>query len=453
MQNWVTPIIDYFTSFIQENTNQNDENESINQNDENENDINNRDEKHDNIRNYNDQYYDEEEKSNQKENDLENKEYLKTILKYIPQAVNSVDLHDNLDNCLLFVGPCGSGKSTTIAYLNDIPMTRRIKGAKLWQKKQRYLDDSDSSESELEEDYVYDFDKTKYNGPQISRATFAERLCFRSYKNELWDLFLCECPDFFDNRGMPSLVAAMVGNNLLLKKAKNIKGVAIIYDYNSLRLAKAKNFIDGVVKVVDEMFHPNSNFDSIFNSLLFIFTKVPKKIKTRDIYSMLMKLKIEAYEFQERYIKYLTYILNKANIVILRPDDNHGTYKVEKKRQSKTAIGKKILNFNGIPKDNFKFIGDEDTRRKLEGIAAKAIYKILKPLKYILKEAPNNFIQLELQNAESEETIKTQKCIKEIENQDQLIKIILKIDKYIPLNIPDFEEFKSLYAKYLSQKK
>ncbi len=428
-----------------QNNNDNNENDSYQRNDDNsyanndyQHQYNNNSQRrsnqnpsnHNSSRNYNNQYRnneekssqnendDNEEKSNQKENNLEDKdekEYQDTI-KYVTEAVNAVDLYNNINNCILFVGATGSGKSTTIGYLNEIPMIRKIKRAKqkkqnLKQNEPQFPDDSDSSESEPEEDYIYDFDNTKYNGPEIGHTGLAETLYPEPYKNELWDLFLCDCPGFFDNRGMPFLVAATVGNNLLLRKAKNIKGIAIMCEYNSFKSARAKNFIDGVVKVVDEMFHSNSNFNFIFNSLLFIFTKVPKHVKTKKIYGKLEEMrkdfsKDKDNETHKMYVKYLTYMINKPNIVIMRPDDNHGTYKVEKKKQSKTIIEKMIINFNGIPKNNFKFIGSANTRRKLEGMAAKAMYKIFRPLKYILKEAPNNFILLESENKSLKQRLK-----------------------------------------------
>ncbi len=111
---------------------------------------------------------------------------------------------------------------------------------------------------------------------------------------------------------------------------------------------------------------------------------------------------------------------------------------------------------------------EEDQKNKaLEKKCSKkkiALLKMKEESENQLKEELNNrlkFINEEItqlyeekskaENKVREEIIKTQKHTKQVRNQDQLIKVILKINKYIPLNIPDFEEFKGLYTKYLSQ--
>lgn len=172
---------------------------------------------------------------------LEN--YLLNSFKYASKAKTK--------EIILVMGNTGSGKSTVVNYLlgNEMIKSFSTLGETVFTTK---LDNSS-------------FPKIGHNE--------SETLYSMLYKDEATKLVYCDCPGFYDQRGDEEQICTEISMQLILKYAQSIKAVLIVIDYNELYVTRGNGFIS-LNKTLSKLF---KTLDSVFNSILFIFTKVDQK--------------------------------------------------------------------------------------------------------------------------------------------------------------------------------
>ncbi len=356
--------------------------------------------KHKKKSNKNQRPYNYQNDEKQEKDDKKDKK-TKKITKLLIEAANAIEKYDNIYNAVLFLGITDSGKSTTINYLLG---NKLEKIEKIYERKQdndrserKYYDDDDENDDEKIKQYYYRLGKNEI-GPKIGDTTLSETLYPEPFFSRKIDFCYCDCPGFEDNRGDAELIANAAGTNSFLKKVKNVAGIAFVCDYRSLEVARANNFLKGIIKGINGMFY-NSNDLSVFDSMAFLITKAPNFLKAKDVCGKLEKFKNDFIQSNNSTfttsIKYLNAITERENnIVIIHLDDKNKAIT----KQSKTYIEKSIKKFRGISKDKFKFIGGESAKFKINNMAENVLSKLFEPLNYIFYGGPQEIIRLKNEN-------------------------------------------------------
>ncbi len=287
----------------------------------------------------------------------------------IDRCMRKLNAYDVLKNAVLFLGPTGSGKSTTINFL---------KKNKLFKKKK--FEDLDSDDED-EDDYVIDLDpelNNNNNNPEIGHTNISCTFYPSPYEDIDANITYCDCPGFCDNRGEVAKIATTISNNVMLRQADSVKSIVIVTEYASFKSGRGKVFLDGTISTINEMFvktdYEKDDDEDPVKSMVFLFTKVKSKTSKKTIIRRISNFRED---FNEKinenpqflqYVKILDRILyNKQNIQVVKPLE-------EKNRDEVINI---LTSCGGIDKNKFKFLGGDSVKEYAQRVVVDIITRLL----------------------------------------------------------------------------
>ena len=261
------------------------------------------------------------------------------------------------ENIVLVLGNTGAGKSATINYL--LGGVAKITGS----PSRRVLN------------YANPLDEKAKLG---HRRGESETMFPYSYDNKARSIYsYCDTPGFFDNRGKNEKVMVATSTKAAIKKAGEIKAIAVVIDYNIITTDRAK----GLVKLSKELAKLLKNPGTLYNSILFIITKAPditledlktdideiKKARTIDGQNLVTRLfsLIQFHntkkEEDEKEIEENKRVISILNLFESSKYENVCIVDIFDNFDSKIAIEKKLSTLTSLPASSFNF-NDYDTK-------------------------------------------------------------------------------------------
>ncbi len=310
------------------------------------------------------------------------------LVKDIDVLTKKYETYYKVDNAIMFIGPTGCGKSTTINYLLGHKMIEKHvvrSRSNSYQNEYSSDEEENSAEYQILIDTVQDYlGKKRY--PKIGHGHVSCTVFPEVYKKE--DLFLCDCPGFFDNRSDKKLILVTLANNSFVHNVKNLKAIVLANTFNSLTDNRGRTFIEGSIKAINKVFSSSlvgnsmekesdvvKSQSDLFESVFFLFTKCPQNISRSKIRNELISIK-QCYEANlheapnkyRAYINFLVDMLNhSSNILYVNPLDEG---------QTKNTILKRFKASPGIETSALGFLGSEQTYDIIKKIVSSAVLEI-----------------------------------------------------------------------------
>ncbi len=389
----------------------------------------------------------------------EEKEFLELekVFEELGEGISNIT-QNTIENAVIFIGPTGAGKSTTVDLLLGAPLKKIMK------------DDYE---------YIIDVDKNNISNrkyAKIGHTFISETLVPEVYNlyisEKLKNVSLCDCPGFFDNRSQKETFIATFCNNILFKRVKSIKALFFVLDYNSLESSRGKDFMEGVLEPLEMIFKnkylyktiidglnkstpftnndekftrsestfsketiidglnkstPFANNDEKFTrsestfleenqenidpfaSIYLLFTKTKKGIKSKHIYSQLKNYRKAFKEQNSIKIHCFDKILaNTKNIYVVNPITNKENDQVINKKMRDRLI-KAIVDSKKIPKHILNFIGERAAYEKIKSYVLAVLNKTNFALKALVEQIPKNIEDIENDKMKLEDLLYHQK--------------------------------------------
>lgn len=180
------------------------------------------------------------------------------------------------------------------------------------------------------------------------------------------NIILCECPDFTydgDFCDKEEQLCWAISLELALKMAKKIHGILIILDYQDFYVCRGAGY-RSLVERLGQLF--GSNFDTFFQSAIFVIVNKPKKYSIDDIKNEILENKKESVEYRQNELSSIkeeeanesykkakielvfnqSFISHEKQILVLDESD---------KGESRSAIISAITEIKPIESTQFKF--------------------------------------------------------------------------------------------------
>ncbi|KAL4466765.1 hypothetical protein ABPG74_010362 [Tetrahymena malaccensis] len=216
-----------------------------------------------------------------------------------------VDTKVNGGEVILIVGPTGCGKSTTANYLL---------GSEMYQRKIIKQQDLDG------ENFVYEEEVIDSKGPfQIGHSTQSQTPTLQIV-NLQNDLFVCDTPGFFDNRGVEIEIANTFSLKKFILNCQSVR-IVVLISYHEIKAQRGLLF-QNVFEIVSNILkkHEKQSFEKI----AFLFTLVPKDKSVNS----LKKEVIEFYRnlksgdtIMKEFLKVVLNQLESNQQIIITPTD------------------------------------------------------------------------------------------------------------------------------------
>ncbi len=382
----------------------------------------------------------------------------------------------NLKNCVLILGPTGSGKSTLVNHLL---------GSKLYKIKRSLLKKNNPSakhliemdyESDDDDEFVLDIynpaelsmvDSTKVSSTDkneeqketkntllsgsievemekeaypshimkenkyapIGHGSVSQTLLPEIYTHD--NINYCDLPGFFDNRGEEISLLQNITINILLESIINIKAIIFVVDFYSLQSSRGEIFYEGVVNIIRNIIK-NDRYENVLNNTLLVFTKTKKKQKK------ILKI-LEGYKQLISNVGIFNNILKFCNIFTLNPDDiqNNG-HKIY------PSLKDKIKQCGFIDKKCLKYIGDSDALQKINDLFYVEAENIITKCHYAFVSGPlkvRSYYTLNDTKKVTTEKCKIKEGLSQIKKLQAKITFLEKIRKIFNIINDKFEKY------------
>ena len=365
----------------------------------------------------------EEQKEEQKVTDETSKNYdeLWAFTNSVIEKLEEPEALHILENeeIILFYGTTGIGKSTIINYMlgnqlekkdieekndgesfggtkskNSVGKPYRVKLKKNLDKAPKIGPSDAKSETSYPYPYFIDYKESKLVDNEDSK-----RVGIKDLK-----LGYCDTPGFSDNRGKKNIIGSFIGNNLIIKKCKKIKGICFVTSLASLSNNRGQSFLDNVAYTISNFMIKTNDFDPL-NSVFILFNNKNNHLNSNRtlLKKSFMQLKDFRNNYQEQlkkndvnsniievYINILDKIIKEnKRILVIDPLDQGKSRKSFLKRISKSKV---------IPKDNIRRLSSKDEEKVVKDL-----------LKCIMKEATIIFDNIDKSKLKIEEYTKEEK--------------------------------------------
>ena len=187
------------------------------------------------------------------------------------------------DDIVLVVGNTGSGKSTLINYLQ---------GRKLQKKHFNEIDIDQTDNVDVKSPKI----GHEYSAETEFPATYSVR---QNYK-------VCDTAGYGDTRGDVHKISAYVALNLVVKYAKNIKGIVVVVNYKAFDAGRA-TAIQDLLKTIRALVNGDAR-----DSMLFAFTRTEGVSKEEILYKLNQLKNTQNIDENVR---------NMAGAILSRPDN------------------------------------------------------------------------------------------------------------------------------------
>jgi GTP-binding protein EngB required for normal cell division len=171
---------------------------------------------------------------------------------------------------ILFVGPTGSGKSTTFNAMINRPM------------EVVELNDDDQPRYQVVADQAVaesgDGKKSKTLFPQVVEAN---------------NLVLVDCAGFGENRKEEEKHTANIGLREVIKHAKSVRGVVVIFEYGSLKVERRESLTRLISMLSQLIKEPGKLSAEEKSAITFIITKVPNGMNRIRLKNLIQNIKTE----------------------------------------------------------------------------------------------------------------------------------------------------------------
>lgn len=171
------------------------------------------------------------------------------------------------------VGKTGSGKSTTINCLIDVPLKK--------------VTDPKTAEVQIVADIKHSKHAPKFAviGHAGSQTTFPSLFAPKWTNN----LYYCDLAGFGDTRGDVFDANAYLSAHIVAQMAAEIKGIICVIEYSNLRALRGLPFVE-LAKLMKQIFLAGSFSRYFRDCIKFVVTKVPNEISKENILASIKKI-------------------------------------------------------------------------------------------------------------------------------------------------------------------
>lgn len=225
-------------------------------------------------------------------NEFNIEDFRNIMMEVLPKIAKIKD-----QKIILFIGNTGAGKSTSINYLQEIPLEKVKMGMK------RVIQVKGSISEEF--------------SAKIGHTFTAQTLYPSTYWNKNLDLFFADCPGFFDNRGGHFEMITSLSNYLAVKQSKEISAFVVVIPQSAFMDDRGA----GLTKVLGMINQFIPNYKDYPSKIIFAFTKVEQDLEKEEILAEIKEMRDQRHEQDIKGL--LGHILaNPENVVLINPLDN-----------------------------------------------------------------------------------------------------------------------------------